>query len=66
MLFFFRGRYGVAARAVIGVALVVLGLALRDGIVLVVIGAGLIAWSAVGGTGVLRARDRQARDGSLR
>jgi hypothetical protein len=66
MLFLFRGRYGVAARAGIGVVLLVVGLIIHHGSVLVVIGAALILWSAVEGVRVLRSRGSSAHSGDLR
>jgi hypothetical protein len=64
MLFLFQGRYGVAARLVIGAALVVIGLIIHGGVVLVVIGAVLLVWGAVMGARSLRSRDGGARAGS--
>jgi hypothetical protein len=66
MLFLFRGRYGAAARAVIGIVFLVLGLIIHHGIVLVVIGAILVLWSAAEGVRVLRTRGSNAHSGNLR
>lgn len=56
MLFLFRGRYGNAAKAVIGAVLLAVGLAIHGGVVLVVIGAVLIAWAAASVLKQLRTR----------
>jgi hypothetical protein len=45
MLFFFRGKNGPAARAVIGALLVVVGLAVHGGAILVGVGAVLLVWA---------------------
>jgi uncharacterized membrane protein (Fun14 family) len=65
MLFLFRGRYGTAVKAAVGIALLVAGLVIHGGIVLVLIGAVLIVWSALSGLTQLRARRGDTgRDGS--
>jgi membrane protein implicated in regulation of membrane protease activity len=53
MLFFFRGRYGPIARAVVGAVFVVLGIVLHGEIVLAAFGAVLLVWA---GYGALRYR----------
>jgi hypothetical protein len=58
MLFlFFRGRYGPLLRAVIGVALVVFGIADSAKFALV-LGGVLIVWAAATGIRLLGSRDR--------
>jgi hypothetical protein len=47
MLFFFRGKNGLAARAVIGALLVVVGVAAHGAALLVGIGAVLLVWAGV-------------------
>jgi hypothetical protein len=47
MLFFFRGKNGPAARAIIGALLVVVGIAVHGEALLVGIGAVLLVWAGV-------------------
>jgi hypothetical protein len=61
MLFFFRGRQGPVARAIVGVILLIIGFAIRGGALLVGIGAVLLVW---GGIGALR-NQRLHRQGDL-
>jgi hypothetical protein len=56
MLFLFRGRYGTAAKAAIGIALLVTGLVIHGGAILVAIGAVLVVWSGASGLTHLRSR----------
>jgi hypothetical protein len=65
MLFLFQGRYRTAARAVLGVALLALGLALPQ-IALTVLGALLIVWAAASALNDLRARHQDQQDRQYR
>jgi hypothetical protein len=47
MLFFFRGKNGPAARAIIGALLVVVGIAVHGEALLIGIGAVLLVWAGV-------------------
>jgi hypothetical protein len=47
MLFFFRGKNGLAARAIIGALLVVVGIAVHGEALLIGIGAVLLVWAGV-------------------
>jgi hypothetical protein len=58
MLFLFRGRFGTAVKAAVGIALLVAGLVIHGGAVLVAIGAVLIVWSGASGLMQLRSRSR--------
>jgi len=58
MLFFFRGRSGPIARAVVGVVLAGIGFAIHGGTLLVVIGVVLMAWAAIAALMSQRARRR--------
>ncbi len=62
MLFLFQGRYRTAARAILGVALLAVGLVLPQ-VVLAVLGGLLIVWAAASALNDLRVRrqDRQDR-----
>jgi hypothetical protein len=67
MLFFFQGRYRTAARAILGAALLTVGLVLPQ-IALTVLGGVLIVWAAASALNDLRVRrqeqqDRQHRQG---
>jgi hypothetical protein len=64
MLFLFRGRYRTAARAILGAALLAVGLVLPQ-ILLTVLGALLIVWAVASALSDLRVRrqDRQDRAG---
>jgi uncharacterized membrane protein (Fun14 family) len=53
MLFIFRGHHGPAVRALVGVLLVVIGIAVPGGALLAGVGVVLVVW---GGTGALRAQ----------
>lgn len=63
MFFLFRGKTGLAARAVIGAALIIIGLAVHGEAILVGLGVVLILWA---GVLVLRAHrvSRQDQDAS--
>jgi uncharacterized membrane protein (Fun14 family) len=58
MLFLFKGRYGLAAKAAVGVILLVVG-AVATSRVLLVIGAVLVAWAAISGLAALRDRNNE-------
>jgi hypothetical protein len=47
MLLFFRGKNGLAARAIIGALLVIVGIAVHGEAILVGIGAVLLVWAGV-------------------
>lgn len=63
MLFFFRGKNGPAARAVIGALLVVVGLVVHGEAILVGVGAVLPVWAGVLAPRAYRI-GRQAQGGS--
>lgn len=63
MLFLFRGRNGPVARAVIGVILLAIGVALPHGALLAGIGAVLLVWGGIGALRSQRVR-RQEHSGS--
>jgi hypothetical protein len=47
MLFFFRGRYGPAARAVVGAAFLAIGLAVHAGDIYIAAGIAFLAWAGL-------------------
>jgi hypothetical protein len=61
MLFLFQGRYRTAARAILGVALLAVGLVLPQ-IVLTVLGGLLIVWAAASALNDLRVRRQEQQD----
>jgi hypothetical protein len=63
MLFFFRGRYAPAVRAIAGALLLVAGIAIHGGAIFAGIGAVLLVWGGFGAFSSLRAR-RQAQAGT--
>jgi hypothetical protein len=48
MLFFFRGRNGPVARAVVGAVLFIIGIAVHGGALLAGIGVVLLVWGGIG------------------
>ena len=58
MLFVLGGKYKEAARLVLGVVILAIGILIHHGIILVIVGAVLIAWGAAGLCAVLRNRRR--------
>lgn len=58
MLFLLGGRYKEVARIVLGVVILAVGLLMHHGIILVIVGAVLIAWGAAGAIAQLRNRRR--------
>ena len=58
MLFVLGGKYKEAARMVLGVVILAIGLLIHHGIILVIVGAVLIAWGGAGLCTVLRNRRR--------
>jgi threonine/homoserine/homoserine lactone efflux protein len=66
MLFFFRGRYGPIARAVVGVVFVILGIVLHGEIFLAVFGAVMLLWAGYGALRYRRiSREQASRDGQM-
>lgn len=63
MLFFFRGHYGPAVRAIAGALLLVAGIAIHVGAIFAGIGAVLLVWGGIGAFSSLRTR-RQAQVGT--
>ena len=61
MLFLFQGRYRTAARAILGVALLAVGLVLPQ-VVLAVLGGLLIVWAAASALNDLRVRRQDQQD----
>jgi hypothetical protein len=61
MLFLFRGRYALAARLIVGAAVLVVGLLTASKIVIVV-GALVLAWGAVLVIGWLSHRGQASQD----
>lgn len=47
MLFFFRGRYGPAARAVVGAVFLAIGIAVHSGAIYVIAGVAFLLWAGV-------------------
>lgn len=58
MLFLLGGRHKEAARMVLGVAILAVGLLMHHGIIVAIVGAVLIAWAAAGAVTLLRNRRR--------
>jgi hypothetical protein len=63
MLFLFRGHNGPVARAIVGVILLALGIAIHGGALLAGVGVVLLVWSGIGALSAQRVR-RQAQVGS--
>ena len=61
MLFLFQGRYRTAARAILGAALLAVGLVLPQ-ILLTVLGGLLIVWAAASALNDLRVRRQDQQD----
>jgi uncharacterized membrane protein len=61
MLFLFQGRYRTAARAILGAALLAVGLILHQ-VVLTVLGGLLIVWAAASALNDLRVRRQDQQD----
>lgn len=60
MLFFFRGRYGPIARAVVGAVFLILGVIIHGEIFLAVFGALLLVWAGFGALKYRRTSREQA------
>ncbi len=60
MLFFFRGRSGPLARAVVGVLFAGIGFAIHGGTLLIAIGVAFMAWAAIAALMSQRARRRSS------
>jgi hypothetical protein len=67
MLFFFRGHYGPAVRAIVGALLLVAGIAFHGEAIFAGIGAVLLVWGGIGTLRSLRARHegRAASNGRM-
>ena len=65
MLFLFQGRYRTAARAILGAALLAVGLVLPQ-IVLAVLGGLLVVWAAASALNDLRVRREDQQDRQYR
>ena len=58
MLFLFRGHNGPLVRAILGVLLLVVGIAVHGGAILAGIGAVLLVWGGIGALNAQRAGRR--------
>jgi hypothetical protein len=56
MLFFFRGHYGPAVRAIVGALLLIAGIAFHGTAIFAGIGAVLLVWGGIGTLTAQRAR----------
>ena len=63
MLFLFRGHNGPVVRAIVGVILLALGIAIHGGALLVGVGVVLLVWGGIGARNAQRVR-RQEQVGS--
>jgi hypothetical protein len=65
MLFFFRGHNGPLVRAIVGVALFVVGMAVHGGALLAGFGVVLVVWGGIGAVRDLRVRRQADLDGRM-